>query len=137
MKRMATDEDAEILRLMSEAIQKSRGYASYWEWKLDKRQPELHAAQALSRFLFRGQDCPISNVTNDPPDVLLQLGDRRYGVEVTEIVDQNAIERAAKRKQLGLPIEYDWANWDSDRLSKSLRDGIFAKDQKLANASHD
>ena len=54
MKGMATDEDAEILRLMREAIHKSRGYASYWEWKLDKQQPELHADELI--FPDR---CPI------------------------------------------------------------------------------
>ncbi|MGB8749784.1 MAG: hypothetical protein WCD54_28030, partial [Pseudolabrys sp.] len=107
---MATDEDAEILRLMREAIHKSRGYASYWEWKLDKQQPELHAARVLSRFLFHDQDYSVSTVTNDPPDAVVQLGTRRSGIEVTEIVDQKAVERASKRKKQGLPVEYDWAN---------------------------
>jgi hypothetical protein len=96
---MTTDEDREILRLMREAMEKSRGYASYWEWKLDKRQPELHAAQVLARFLFPGRSYSVSSVTNDPPDALLQIGSSRYGVEVTEIVDRKAVERAAKRKQ--------------------------------------
>ena len=48
MKGMSTDEDAQIVGLMREAIEKSRGYASYWEWKPDKRQAEIHAAQVLS-----------------------------------------------------------------------------------------
>jgi hypothetical protein len=129
---MATDEDAEILRLMREAIQKSRGYASYWEWKLDKRQPELHAAQVLSHFLFRGQDCSVSNVTNDPPDVVVQLGSLRYGIEVTEIVDQDAVERAVRRKKQGLPVEYDWAAWNSAKLSEALLQIVGRKDKKLA-----
>ena len=93
MRGMATDEDAEILRLMREAIHKSRGYASYWEWKLDKQHPELHAARVLSRFLFRDQDYSVSSVTNDPPDAVVQLGTRRYGIEVTEIVGKPSNER--------------------------------------------
>ena len=132
MRGMATDEDAEILRLMREAIHKSRGYASYWEWKLDKQQPELHAARVLSRFLFRDQDYSVSSVTNDPPDAVVQLGTRRYGIEVTEIVDQKAVERASKRKKQGLPVEYDWANWNSDRLYEALEQGLVTKDRKLA-----
>ena len=131
MRGMATDEDAEILRLMREAIHKSRGYASYWEWKLDKQQPELHAARVLSRFLFRDQDYSVSSVTNDPPDAVVQLGTRRYGIEVTEIVDQKAVERASKRKKQGLPVEYDWANWNSDRLYEALEQGLVTKDRKL------
>ena len=133
MRGMATDEDAEILRLMREAIHKSRGYASYWEWKLDKQQPELHAARVLSRFLFRDQDYSVSSVTNDPPDAVVQLGTRRYGIEVTEILDQKAVERASKRKKQGLPVEYDWTNWDSDRLSEAIKQGLVAKDKKLAH----
>ena len=134
---MPTDEDAEILRLMRQAIEKSLGYASYWEWKLDKRQAELHAAQVLSRFLFPGKDYSVSSVVNDPPDALVHIGSRRYGIEVTEIVDRKAIERAAKRKRQGLPIEYDWADWNADRLVNSLKDGISRKDQKLSKTSHD
>ena len=65
---MTTDEDAEILVLMREAMKKSRGYASYWEWKPDKRRPELQAAKVLARFLWPGQDYSISSITNDPPD---------------------------------------------------------------------
>jgi hypothetical protein len=132
MKGMATGEDAEILRLMREAIHKSRGYASYWEWKPDKQQPELHAARVLSRFLFRDQDYSVSSVTNDPPDAVVQLGTRRYGIEVMEIVDQKAVERASKRKKQGLPVEYDWANWNSDRLYEALEQGLVTKARKLA-----
>jgi hypothetical protein len=132
MRGMATGEDAEILRLMREAIHKSRGYASYWEWKLDKQQPELHAARALSRFLFRDQDYSVLSVTNDPPDAVVQLGTRRYGIEVMEIVDRQAVERASKRKRRDLPVEYDWANWDSDRLYEALEQGLVTKDRKLA-----
>lgn len=137
MTGVPTDDDAEILRLMREAIENSRDYASYWEWKLDKRQAELHAAQVLSRFLFPGRDYSVSNVINDPPDALAQIGSSRFGIEVTEIVDRKAVERAANRKKRGLPIEYDWADWNADRLLKSLSDGIAAKDQKLSKASHD
>jgi hypothetical protein len=133
MKGMATDEDAEILRLMREAIHKSRGYASYWEWKLDKQQPELHAARVLSRFLFRDQDYSVSSVTNDPPDAVVQLGTRRYGIEVTEIVDQKAVERASKRKKQGLPVEYDWANWNSEPY-EALEQGLVTKDKKTGGA---
>jgi hypothetical protein len=132
---MSTDDDREIIRLMHKALEKSRGYASYWEWKLDKRKPELHAAQVLSRFLFPCKEYSVSSVINDPPDALVQIGSYRYGIEVTEIVDRNAVERAAKRKQLRLPIEYDWGDWNSDRLFLSLSNGILAKDRKLTDAS--
>jgi hypothetical protein len=128
---MTTDEDAEILVLMREAMEKSRGYASYWEWKPDKRRPELQAAKVLARFLWPGQDYSISSITNDPPDALVQLETQRYGIEVSEIVDQKAVERASKRKKQDLPVEYDWANWNSDRLYEALEQGLVTKDRKL------
>jgi hypothetical protein len=118
--------------LTRQVVEQSRGYASYWEWKPDKRRPELQAANVLAPFLWPGQDYSISSITNDPPDALLQLETQRYGIEVTEIVDQKAVERMSKRKKQGLPIEYDWANLNSDRLYEALEQGLVTKDRKLA-----
>jgi hypothetical protein len=133
---MNTNENAEILSLMRVAMEKSRGYASYWEWKLDKRQPELHAAQVLARFLFPDMEHSLSSIVNDPPDAVIKLGGRRYGIEVTEIVDRQTVERAARAKSLGFSVEYDWGDWNRDRLFLALSNGILAKDQKLAKAAH-
>jgi len=133
---MTTDDDPEIVNLMRQALERSRGYASYWEWKLDKRQPELHAAQVLGRFLFPDIEHSVSTIVNDPPDAVIKLGSRRYGIEVTEIVERQAIERAAGRKSLGFPVEYDWGDWNRDRLFLALSNGILAKDQKLAKSAH-
>ena len=130
-----SDPEDEILRAMRKAIEKSRGYASYWEWKLDKREPELEAARAVGRFLFRDIKCEPVSFSKDPPDVVLIIGSRKIGIEVTEIVDQAAVERAAKRKRLGLPIEYDWGEWDRSRLEQAITFSLEEKGRKLANAT--
>jgi hypothetical protein len=67
---------------------------------------------------------------------VVQIGSYRYGIEVTEIVDRQAVERAARTKSLGFPVEYDWGDWNRDRLFLALSNGILAKDQKLSKAAH-
>jgi hypothetical protein len=132
--------ESEIIRLMREARHKSRGYAEYWEWAIDKRQAELHAARVLSNYLLR--DCQrdekarLEIIENDPPDALLILANGcRIGIEVTELVDEKAIRKAHRKKRTGLPFDYDCANWNSNRATQSLLSQIAAKDAKLASAS--
>jgi hypothetical protein len=132
--------ESEIVRLMREARHKSRGYAEYWEWAIDKRQAELHAARVLSNYLLRdhqrGEKARLEIIENDPPDTLLVLANgRRIGIEVTELVDEKAIRKANRKKRAGLPFDYDCANWNSNRATQSLLSQIAAKDVKLASAS--
>jgi hypothetical protein len=38
----------EIMSLIREASAKSRGYAEYWEWRIDRSLTEEHAAHVLA-----------------------------------------------------------------------------------------
>jgi hypothetical protein len=132
--------ESEIVRLMREARHKSRGYAEYWEWAIDKRQAELHAAGVLANFLSNADRVDgkfgVESVDNDPPDALLMLANgRRVGIEVTELVDEKAIRKAHRRKRANLSLDFDFANWDSGRATKSIHELIERKDKKLAPVS--
>ena len=129
----------EIIRLMRLAREKSRDYAPYWEWPPDRRRVELQAAQVLREFLVRRGELvsgQLSQVSNDPPDVLLISSDGlRIGIEVTELVDSDAIERNVYRKQHGLPNTYDWSEWDEPRLKNNLTRIINLKEHKLTKVT--
>lgn len=128
-----------VLRLMREARAESRGYADYWEWAIDPRRAERHAAMVVRNFLINsgeGVSGPLSSVLSDPPDVLLATDDgRRIGIEVTELVDSNAVKRARHRKKFKERIEYDWADWTPTRIVTELRRIVELKDRKLAKVA--
>lgn len=130
-----------ISAAMKDAIKKSRGYASWWEYAPVPRLSEHHAASVLTRFLF-GEDTVDALVfpDQDPPDVVLPLAGRRIGIEVTEIIDPKAVKTARflKKNRAGwTPKEavlagWPWAEWSDDQLRDSLLKAASTKDRKLA-----
>jgi hypothetical protein len=132
------DPDREtVLRLMREAIQTSRGYAGFWEWP-DRSIAEVGAADVVMKFM-RAADPTIDGVLasnpEDPPDVILTTADgRRIGIEVTELVDEEAVQRSRHRLHRGQELVYDWAEWDVLRLSQSVLHLVGRKDRKLREA---
>jgi hypothetical protein len=130
---------------MKDAIKKSRGYASWWEYALVPRLGEHHAASVLTRFLFgEGPVDALMFPDQDPPDVVLPLASgRRIGIEVTEIIDPKAVEMARflKRKRDGWSPKdlvlagWPWAEWPDDQLSDSLLKATSTKDRKLARVA--
>jgi hypothetical protein len=52
---------SEVVKLMRQARDKSRGYSEFWEWKLDKRQAELQAAQVSYSELLAAPSARCSN----------------------------------------------------------------------------
>jgi hypothetical protein len=84
------------MSLIREASAKSRGYAEYWEWRIDRSLTEEHAAHVLANFLTQKSELPRGTVAlfrPDPPDVLLTGEDgSRIGIEVTELVDGKMAE---------------------------------------------
>ena len=129
---------SEVVRVMREARAKSRGYADYWEWAIDRPRAELRAAEVLQNFLvISGEQTSgqLLNVSRDPPDVLLTtIGGRRIGIEVTELVDSDAVKRHRHRKKRNESIEYDWAEWTPTSIATELSRLVDVKDGKLAKA---
>ena len=118
------------------ARSKSRGYADYWEWPLDKRQVEIGVATVVRNFLLalgKPVSGKLTSVSADPPDVLLLTNDgKRIGIEVTELVDQKAVERHHRRMRQGQPILYDWGTWTDRSVADALEQIVSRKDDKLS-----
>ena len=68
----------------------------------------------------------------DPPDVLLEtVNGRRVGIEVTELLDPDAVKRHSDRKKRGDPPAFDTAQWTPTRMAETLSQIIGVKDHKL------
>jgi hypothetical protein len=122
------DKEKEITRLMPEGIRRSRRYSDFFAYPEDRELEELRIVHSLKASL------EVTNVAffdqastrgrgNDPPDCEALLFDgRRLGVEVTELVDPEAI-MAYKNGVLT-----QWAEWDEDKLINSITQRLKAKD---------
>lgn len=127
-----------ILETMALAREKSRGYASAFEWPINRQQQEAGVASILVEYLSSvdGQQLEkIVPIDRDPPDVMVtsKFG-RRIGIEVTELVDHRAVERARFAKKNGLG-EIAWANWSGERIKSQLNKIILKKDEKIAKSN--
>lgn len=127
---------SEVTGPMREASLKSRGYADYWEWKIDKPRAERRVAEVLRNFLVAaGEELSgdLASITPDPPDVLLRTVDnQRIGIEVTELVDEGAARRNHKRKMGTDPTVDEWVLWDASGVAAALNDRVLKKDQKMS-----
>jgi hypothetical protein len=127
---MSPDEEAEVLRLMRQARQKDREYASFFGWAIDRDLEELGVVRALAESLEADKalffdSLKIRGRGQDPPDVEgVSHGDRRIAFEVTELVDGSAIE-AFKAGRL-----YDYADWNQDKFLDALHGRLNAKVEK-------
>src|SRR2546425_10336973 len=108
---MISDEEREVAQLMREALRRSRGHASFFEWAPNRDLEEWGVATHFRESLeHRGEllfDRIISRGRgNDPPDCEAVGPDGKpIAIEVTELVDPAAII-AYKHKQ-----PYEWSEW--------------------------
>jgi hypothetical protein len=58
----------EIISLVREASAKSRGYADYWEWRIDRTLAEVHAARVLVHFLTKRDELVSGVLASWKPD---------------------------------------------------------------------
>jgi hypothetical protein len=122
MGTMTTDPDElNYLRVM---LAKKRKHDSYWKWS-DRLVEERGIASEIlreagenvagMRSLERGQD---------PPDCEATLDGRFSGVEVTELIDQRALEQNLRQPES--PVYFDW---DKPTFLAALQSRIDAKDR--------
>lgn len=123
---------------MREAAAKKRGYADSWEWPADRKLAELEVVRTLADYLAFAEGASwksATSVSDDPPDALLiSVDGRRFGVEVTELVDPDTVKRHRHRLKTGEGSPYDWADWTADLAASRIAELVEAKDQKLAAA---
>lgn len=128
---MTPDDEAEVARLMREARERDRGYASFFGWQTDRDLEELGALRALAESLeARGtlffDQISIRGRGKDPPDLeALDAENRRVAFEVTELVNGDAIKsyKAGRR--------YDWAEWTKEKFLEATGKLLVAKARKL------
>lgn len=127
---MTTEEDREILHLMREARNKARGYADFFGWGTDRDLEEWGVVTSLSESLESEGKKIFSSLKsrgrpNDPPDCEARDNDdNRVAIEVTELVDGEAIQ-AYKSGAV-----YEWADWDKNKFITSIESLLSRKDSR-------
>jgi hypothetical protein len=128
---MTPDDEVEILSLMRAARQRSRGYADFFGWAVDRDIEELGVISSLAESMNANGGAFYSNLKvrgrpNDPPDCEgIDQNGARVAIEVTELVDGEAI-RAFKEGRI-----YDWADWSKEKFISALSDRIDVKDKRF------
>jgi hypothetical protein len=128
-----TEIDSEnVGRRMAANRAKSRGYASFFEWRLDRGVEEHAVSLELSRSLENAglaffEDVRPRSQGEDPPDCEASLSDGsgRLAIELTELVSKDAIEAFRKTRFV------DWAEWPDEQFVDRLAELIAKKDQKV------
>lgn len=127
---MTPDDEAEILALMRAARKRSRGYADFFGWAIDRDLEESGVISSLVESMAAEATLFYGNVKsrrrpNDPPDCeATDSCGARVAIEVTELGDSEAI-RAYKEGRF-----YEWAEWPRDKFISSLAERIDAKDRR-------
>lgn len=128
---MTTEEEKQLLKLMREAREKSRGYADFFGWGSDRDIEEWGVVTSLVESLESENKNIFTSVKrrgrqNDPPDCeAIDANGHRVAIEVTELVDGKAIQ-AYKSGAI-----YEWADWDKDKFITSLESLISRKDSRF------
>ena len=139
-----TESDRESHAILKKSIENDRGYASFWEFSVDrissKRCKELAVAQVLIGFLRRTHEEYVGEMLIpecDPPDILIRAErNRTIGVEVSEIVDQDSVERHRNAKDRdNKMLATEWAQWSPESCSKKIAQIIERKDRQLKSVS--
>lgn len=129
---MATD-DEEILAEMRAALVKARGYADHFGWATDRDLEEWSVARLLIEALDKDGLPSLTNLKrrgrpNDPPDCeALDFNGQRVAIEVTELVDADAI-RKFKASRI-----HDPAEWTKDKFLHALTKLITSKEARFPN----
>lgn len=117
-----------VVRDLVKLAPKLRRYAGYRVWLSEQRSiPEMDVARDLAKALVDHGDLALVDLrvaTADPPDVVAwdSLG-RKVAIEVTELVDEEAI----KRNKAGQDVYRQWS--EADLLAK-LEELVRTKDGK-------
>jgi len=129
--KMTPEENKQIAELMRSEKERARGYADYFGWSINRDLEEMNVVKQLAIGLEKDNKLFFSNIQargrpNDPPDCEAVIGNNeRIAIEVTELVDGNAI-RAFKAG-----ATYEWAEWDKKKFLSSIEEAITSKDSRF------
>jgi hypothetical protein len=119
-------DDPEVARLLQQAADRIRGYASFFQWT-DRDIAETGVVESLMESMEMRSAAILSALksrgTDDPPDCeAVTAGGGRVGIEVTELVDEAAIEAYIAGDH------FAYANWDADKVLTRLKEIVRGKD---------
>lgn len=112
--------------MLRDAAGRSRGYADFFSWPPDRDLEEAYvvahlAASSAAAGVPLFEQIAARGRPNDPPDVeALDTNKLKVGIEVTELVDKEAI-RAAKKGH-----SY-WAAWSAEGLRTRVQELLTGK----------
>lgn len=101
-----------------------RNHASYFNWK-DKEVKELNISSYLANHMI-GKGIVVTGITlgEDPPDVVFETENGKIGVELVELVDNQAIQ-----DQINKRTEYlERPEWTRERFVSEVNHLLNKKD---------
>jgi hypothetical protein len=121
------------MSVIREAIARQRPCADYFGFAVDRAIAEVGVAEELCGVLAAEGRPLASHIESrggdDPPDCQgIGDGGARIAIEITELVDPDAI-KAAKAGRA-----FDWADWTREKLLGELQLRLNKKDKKLSRA---
>ena len=124
---LSQEPDSQFLEQVWDAIQKSKGYASFWDWP-DRRTKECGIVcdllEAIENKTGPQEIRRVRANKPDPPDCIgTTASGERVAIEVTELVDQRTVEL----NQAGNRVLKEWSPHE---LRTKLQEIITAKDSK-------
>jgi len=123
-----------VNRLIAERSKLKRTHASFFLAPRGfKVYEENDVALEFVRWLEGNGNESISSIDrgDDPPDIVLGLSDgRKFGLEVTELVNQAAIEADIRNDP---SYDDELFNWDKDSTRPRIEERIAAKQPAAAN----
>ena len=133
---MTPELEAEIVEKMREARERARGYADFFLWTTDRDLEEWGIVKLLNESLAAEGKLLFSDIKsrgrpNDPPDceAFTPKGER-LAIEVTELVDGEAIHQFKKAEKESRPT--DWAKWSKEKFLSELQNRLSEKDARFS-----
>jgi hypothetical protein len=124
---MTSDGERAIAQSLREALRRSRGHASFFEWAPNRDLEEWGVATHFHESLEHRGELLYDRVTsrgrgNDSPDCEAVGPDGKpIAIEVTELVDPAAIVAYKHKRQ------YEWSEWSCEKLRDALTRRLIAK----------
>jgi hypothetical protein len=125
---------AAVLHALSKTDVLKRKHADFWN-SHKKSAKEMALFSEVFERLQVGYSQKISSwkrCENDPPDIEFLMDGRRFGVEITELVNEDAI-RAQIQRSPTYPNEV--IGFSPDVAKQRLQELIHQKDQKVENVA--
>lgn len=128
---MTPEEKSQIAKAMKATREKARGYADFFGWATDRDLEEWGVLKSLFESMEMNKSLPYKDLRmrgrgNDPPDCeAVDARSRRVAIEVTELVEGEAIKRAKAGAQ------YDWEEWNCEKFLNRLQGLLVQKDSKF------